>query len=65
MLFDVNFLPGLSPLLLVLNRNGRLRSQWSVTFPESGGGKAELTGVIKVQVSTKIGCTVGQSTGQN
>lgn len=30
--------------------NGRLRSQWSVTFPESGGGKAELTGVIKVQV---------------
>ncbi|XP_055999891.1 F-actin-capping protein subunit alpha-2-like isoform X4 [Ostrea edulis] len=30
--------------------NGRLRSQWSVTFPESGGGKAELTGIIKVQV---------------
>ncbi|XP_022298240.1 F-actin-capping protein subunit alpha-1-like isoform X2 [Crassostrea virginica] len=30
--------------------NGRLRSQWSVTFPESGGGKAEMTGTIKVQV---------------
>jgi hypothetical protein len=34
----------------MLARNGRLRSQWSVTFPESGGGKAELTGIIKVQV---------------
>lgn len=32
--------------------NGRWRSQWSVTFPETGG-KAELTGVLKVQV--KIG----------
>ncbi|XP_064604324.1 F-actin-capping protein subunit alpha-like [Liolophura sinensis] len=29
--------------------NGRWRSQWSVTFPETGG-KAELTGVLKVQV---------------
>ncbi|XP_045164815.1 F-actin-capping protein subunit alpha-like [Mercenaria mercenaria] len=29
--------------------NGRWRSQWSVTFPESGG-KAELTGLLKVQV---------------
>jgi len=29
--------------------NGRWRSQWSVTFPESGGS-AELTGILKVQV---------------
>ncbi|KAJ8302307.1 hypothetical protein KUTeg_021294, partial [Tegillarca granosa] len=29
--------------------NGRWRSQWSVTFPESGG-KVEMTGVLKVQV---------------
>lgn len=29
--------------------NGRWRSQWSVTFPESGG-KAEVTGILKVQV---------------
>ncbi|CAG2255892.1 F-actin-capping protein subunit alpha-like [Mytilus edulis] len=29
--------------------NGRWRSQWSATFPESGG-KCELTGVLKVQV---------------
>ncbi|XP_050411898.1 F-actin-capping protein subunit alpha [Patella vulgata] len=29
--------------------NGRWRSQWSVTFPESGGS-AELTGLVKVQV---------------
>lgn len=29
--------------------NGRWRSQWSITFPESGG-KAELTGLLKVQV---------------
>ncbi|KAJ8302301.1 hypothetical protein KUTeg_021288 [Tegillarca granosa] len=30
-------------------KNGRWRSQWSVTFPESGG-KVEMTGVLKVQV---------------
>jgi len=29
--------------------NGRWRSQWSVTFPESGG-TAEVTGILKVQV---------------
>lgn len=29
--------------------NGRWRSQWSVTFPESGG-RAEVTGLLKVQV---------------
>lgn len=29
--------------------NGRWRSQWSVTLPE-GGGSAELTGILKVQV---------------
>ena len=32
-------------------RNGRWRSQWSVTFPQSGGGTAEITGILKVQVS--------------
>jgi capping protein alpha len=30
--------------------NGRWRSQWSVTLPEGGGGSAELTGILKVQV---------------
>ncbi|PVD25146.1 hypothetical protein C0Q70_15644 [Pomacea canaliculata] len=29
--------------------NGRWRSQWSITFPESGGS-AEATGLLKVQV---------------
>lgn len=29
--------------------NGRWRSQWSATFPESGG-PAELTGILKLQV---------------
>ncbi|XP_013412571.1 F-actin-capping protein subunit alpha-2-like [Lingula anatina] len=29
--------------------NGRWRSQWSVTFPESGGS-SEITGILKVQV---------------
>lgn len=30
--------------------NGRWRSQWSVTFPQSGGGSAEIQGILKVQV---------------
>ncbi|KAK2177632.1 hypothetical protein NP493_588g00003 [Ridgeia piscesae] len=30
--------------------NGRWRSLWTVTFPESGGGSAELTAILKVQV---------------
>ena len=38
-------------MLLLQHRNGRWRSQWSVTFPESGGA-AEMTGILKVQVST-------------
>ena len=30
-------------------RNGKWRSQWSLTFPESGG-TVEITGILKVQV---------------
>ena len=30
-------------------RNGRWRSQWTLTFPQSGGS-ATLTGILKVQV---------------
>lgn len=30
-------------------RNGKWRSQWSVTFPSSGGS-VEVSGVLKVQV---------------
>ncbi|KAI0230477.1 F-actin-capping protein subunit alpha-2 [Lamellibrachia satsuma] len=30
--------------------NGRWRSLWMITFPESGGGSAELTAMLKVQV---------------
>jgi len=30
--------------------NGRWRGQWSVTFPESGGGSAEVSGNLRVQV---------------
>ena len=43
----------LQHFLMYFDRNGRWRSQWSVTFPESGG-KCELTGVLKVQVCTQI-----------
>lgn len=34
-------------------RNGRWRSQWTVKFPE-GGGSAELSGLLKVQVSCQL-----------
>ena len=34
---------------MIVYRNGRWRSQWSVTFPESGG-TAEMTGILKLQV---------------
>ena len=36
-------------LACLFSRNGRWRSQWSVTFPESGG-MAEIVGILKVQV---------------
>lgn len=35
--------------MLFISRNARWRSEWSVTFPESGG-KTELSGVFKIQV---------------
>lgn len=31
-------------------RNGRWRSQWSMTFSPTSGGVAELRGILKVQV---------------
>lgn len=34
--------------------NGRWRSQWNITFSNTGSGPAEVKGVLKVQVSTSI-----------
>ena len=36
-------------IMFLLFRNGKWRSQWSLTFPESGG-TVEITGILKVQV---------------
>ena len=43
------FLIGHVVFVCFSSRNGRWRSQWSVTFPDNGG-IAELTGILKVQV---------------
>ena len=31
-------------------RNGRLRAQWTVTFPRNGASGCELRGNLKIQV---------------